>query len=263
MVHEHARQPEADRAKHVAARTFAAGAGFGFLAGAFVVSAAVWQFGNFVGSRADRSQSTAQPPPAVSRWEDGIDDAGGIIESVGHPTAPTSGTSPAAPGSAPPPARRDETATIGPALESPRELAERDLEIPVEGVQPEQLTRQFSDSRGGRLHQAIDILAPRNTPVKAVEDGTIARLFYSKAGGITIYQFDPSEQYCYYYAHLERYADGLREGERVRKGQVIGYVGTSGNAPKETPHLHFAVFRLTEQKRWWEGTPIDPYDILR
>ena len=103
----------------------------------------------------------------------------------------------------------------------------------------------------------------RNTPVRAVESGRIARLFFSKAGGITIYQFDPTERFCYYYAHLERYAEGLREGQRVQKGQVIGYVGTSGNAPEDTPHLHFAIFRLTAEKHWWEGTPIDPYDILR
>jgi murein DD-endopeptidase MepM/ murein hydrolase activator NlpD len=99
--------------------------------------------------------------------------------------------------------------------------------------------------------------------VVAVEDGTIAKLFLSKAGGNTIYQFDPSRQYAYYYAHLERYADSLKEGEAIQRGQVIGYVGTTGNAPKNTPHLHFAVFRLSAEKRWWEGTPIDPYDILR
>jgi len=114
-----------------------------------------------------------------------------------------------------------------------------------------------------REHEAIDILAPRNTPVLAVEDGTVAKLFLSKAGGNTIYQFDPSGQYCYYYAHLERYADGLKEADKVSRGQVIGYVCTSGNAPKNTPHLHFAVFRLTPQKHWWEGSPIDPYDVLR
>jgi murein DD-endopeptidase MepM/ murein hydrolase activator NlpD len=134
----------------------------------------------------------------------------------------------------------------------------------VQGIKRDQLTRSYSERRSGtREHEAIDILAPRNTPVKAVEDGTIARLFFSKAGGITIYQFDPSQNYCYYYAHLERYADGLHEGDKIRKGQVIGYVGTSGNAPKDTPHLHFAVFRLTAAKHWWEGAPIDPYDILR
>ncbi len=142
-------------------------------------------------------------------------------------------------------------------------LGGRNLELPVEGIRPEQLTRQFNDSRGGRRHEAIDILAPRGTPVKAVEDGRIARLFFSKAGGTTIYQFDPTERFCYYYAHLDRYVDGLRENDQVRRGQVIGYVGTTGNAPKDTPHLHFAVFRLNAEKRWWEGTPIDPYDLLR
>ena len=146
----------------------------------------------------------------------------------------------------------------------PEALTHRKFEIPVEGVKPEQLVRSFDERRSGtRAHEAIDILAPRNTPVKAVDDGTIARLFESKAGGTTIYQFDPTEQFCYYYAHLERYADGLHEGDKVKKGQVIGYVGTSGNAPKDTPHLHFAIFKLTSAKHWWEGTPIDPYDILR
>jgi peptidoglycan LD-endopeptidase LytH len=152
-----------------------------------------------------------------------------------------------------------------PVLEAPAaaELEDRDLGIPVEGIREDQLTRSFADARGGRVHEAIDILAPHHTPVKAVEGGTIARLFFSKAGGITVYQFDPTERFCYYYAHLDRYADGLAEGQQVRKGQLLGYVGTSGNAPKNTPHLHFAIFRLSEAKRWWEGTPIDPYDVLK
>jgi len=122
----------------------------------------------------------------------------------------------------------------------------------------------FSDQRSGmRAHEALDILAPRNTPVKAVDDGTIARLFYSKAGGTTIYQFDPSEQFCYYYAHLERYAEGLREGQHVSQRDVLGFVGTSGNAPPGTPHLHFAVFELGEDGHWWQGRAIDPYLIFR
>lgn len=250
-----------------AARTFAAGAGCGFVAGAFVVAALVWEFGNVIGSRADSLRSPAAPPAAVSRWEDGLDDAGGVIERAVDAPADTSGAAVDAGHTAVTPPRPSPTVdapAIGPVPDSPKELADRDLEMPVEGIKPEQLTRQFTDTRGGsRQHQAIDILAPRHTPVKAVEDGRIARLFFSNAGGVTIYQFDPSERYCYYYAHLERYADGLQEGQRVRKGQVIGYVGTSGNAPKNTPHLHFAVFRLTGEKRWWEGTPIDPYDILR
>jgi murein DD-endopeptidase MepM/ murein hydrolase activator NlpD len=153
---------------------------------------------------------------------------------------------------------------IPPSAPEARELAARNLAIPVSGINSEKLVRSYHDSRsGGREHEALDILAPRDTPVVAVEDGTIAKLFFSKAGGITVYQFDPRKEYCYYYAHLERYADGLKEGEAIRRGQVIGYVGTSGNAPKETPHLHFAVFRLTADKHWWEGTPVDPYDILR
>jgi len=144
------------------------------------------------------------------------------------------------------------------------ELRERHLEIPVRGVVRGKLVDSFNDVRDGtRKHEAIDILAPRNTPILAVEDGTIARLFLSKAGGTTIYQFDPAIRYAYYYAHLERYADGLREGNHVQRGQVLGYVGTSGNAPANTPHLHFAIFRLTEKKEWWHGTPIDPYEVLK
>jgi len=156
------------------------------------------------------------------------------------------------------------TGIIPPTAPEARDLAARNLTIPVEGVSAEKLVRSYHDARsGGREHEALDILAPRNTPVVAVEDGTVAKLFLSKAGGNTIYQFDPSREYCYYYAHLERYADGLQEGDAVHRGQLVGYVGTSGNAPKDTPHLHFAIFRLTPEKHWWEGTPIDPFDILR
>jgi murein DD-endopeptidase MepM/ murein hydrolase activator NlpD len=235
------------------------GAGCGFAAGAFVVATIVWQFGNVIGSRASGVEHPAQRPAAIDRWTDrGVDDVdAAILESTDapSPTATSGGPVP------PPPVAEP---TIEAPASSPGDLAARNLEIPVQGIARDQLVRSFDDERSGRrTHQAIDILAPRNTPILAVEDGTIARLFNSRAGGITIYQFDPTEQFCYYYAHLERYADGLREGGTVRKGQVIGYVGTSGNAPKDTPHLHFAVFRLTAEKRWWEGTPIDPYDVLR
>jgi len=144
------------------------------------------------------------------------------------------------------------------------ELRHRRLELPVQGITRSDLADTFSSARGGtRKHEALDILAPRNTPVVAVEDGTVAKLFLSEAGGITVYQFDPMQTFCYYYAHLERYADGLKEGARVKRGEVIGYVGTTGNAPRETPHLHFAIFKLTDDKRWWEGTPIDPYSVLK
>lgn len=205
----------------------------GFIVGAFVVAT--------LGDMAWRHMTARKPSPSIGAaiFDDGH---AAVIE---RPAA-TAGRAEAVPASA-------------------AGLAERDLEIPVQGITKRQLVRSFHDERGGasREHEAIDILAPRNTPVVAVEDGTIAKVFLSKAGGNTIYQFDPAGEYCYYYAHLERYADGLREGDQVRRGDVIGYVGTSGNAPKDTPHLHFAVFRLTPEKHWWEGTPIDPYDILR
>ncbi len=143
-------------------------------------------------------------------------------------------------------------------------LRARQLRLPIATVDRDDLQSSFTDRRGDtRRHEAIDILAPRNTPVLAVEAGTVARLFESKAGGITVYQYDPHGRYVYYYAHLERYASGLDEGDIVRPGQILGYVGTSGNAPPNTPHLHFAIFKLTNAKRWWEGTPIDPYAVLK
>jgi murein DD-endopeptidase MepM/ murein hydrolase activator NlpD len=137
------------------------------------------------------------------------------------------------------------------------------LSLPVAGVDPAALQNNFDEQRGGtRRHEAIDILAPRNTPVLAVADGTIVKLFESVPGGHTIYQFDPAGRYCYYYAHLERYAEDLEEGDRVERGDVIGYVGTSGNAPPDTPHLHFAIYRLGPDKRWWEGEPLNPFPLL-
>jgi murein DD-endopeptidase MepM/ murein hydrolase activator NlpD len=143
------------------------------------------------------------------------------------------------------------------------ELRERQLRLPVDKADVEQMKGHFTQPRGTRRHEAVDILAPRHTPVRAVEDGTIAKLFYSKAGGTTIYQFDPSRRFTYYYAHLDAYAPGLRERQSVSAGDVIGYVGTTGNAPPNTPHLHFAVFELTPDKRWWEGRPIDPYLVFQ
>jgi peptidoglycan LD-endopeptidase LytH len=145
------------------------------------------------------------------------------------------------------------------------EVRRHHLQLPIEDADVDTMEGGFGERRGGggRGHEAVDILAPRHTPVHAVEGGRIAKLFFSKAGGTTIYQFDPTERFCYYYAHLDRYADGLREGQEVSAGDVIGYVGTSGNAPANTPHLHFAIFQLTDARRWWEGRPIDPYPVYR
>lgn len=151
-------------------------------------------------------------------------------------------------------------------LVSPRvidDLRGRHLQMPVRDVAPADLHQSFEEERRGHLHEAIDILAPRGTPVVAVEDGHIARLFLSQAGGRTIYQFDPTERFTYYYAHLDKYASGLEEGDLVRRGQVIGFVGSSGNAPENTPHLHFAIFELGPEKRWWQGVPVDPFLVWR
>lgn len=144
------------------------------------------------------------------------------------------------------------------------DLRDRHLTLPIKGAVPADVHDMFNETRGGnRRHEAVDMLSPRNTPIIAVEDGSIARLFFSKAGGITIYQMDPTRTYIYYYAHLEKYADGLKEGDKVKRGQLLGYVGTSGNAPRDTPHLHFAIAKMTDEKHWWQGTPIDPFQVLR
>jgi murein DD-endopeptidase MepM/ murein hydrolase activator NlpD len=134
--------------------------------------------------------------------------------------------------------------------------------IPVTGVTASQLKPTFNQARVGHVHHALDILAPRGTPVVAAVDGTIRKLFISGAGGITIYEFDRDAALVYYYAHLDHYADGVHEGMAVRQGDVIGYVGTTGNAPASTPHLHFAIGRLGAEKKWWDSEAIDPYPIL-
>ena len=142
-------------------------------------------------------------------------------------------------------------------------LRARRLLMPVPGVDVGNLADDFFDPRsGGRRHEALDILAPRDTPVRAVDDGAIAKLFESEFGGLTIYQFDPTERYCYYYAHLERYPRGLTEGTRVKRGDTVGFVGSSGNAPESTPHLHFAIYRLGAERHWWDGAPINPYLVF-
>jgi murein DD-endopeptidase MepM/ murein hydrolase activator NlpD len=200
--------------------------GVSFALGALVDTALTWRLHEF------REDTRVVAPPV---------DAG-----VEHGPVATTGKEPPAPV----PARVEE-------------IEDRDLEIPVEGVDEDELYDSYSDARGKRPHEAIDIMAARGTPVRAVEDGTIQKLFTSNGGGLTVYQFDPSETYCYYYAHLDAYADKLRDGMPVKRGDVIGYVGSTGNASKGAPHLHFAIFRLTAERQWWKGEPINPYPILR
>jgi murein DD-endopeptidase MepM/ murein hydrolase activator NlpD len=138
------------------------------------------------------------------------------------------------------------------------------LLIPVAGVRPEQLRDTFSEARSeGRVHDAIDIPAPRGTPVLAAADGRIVKLFQSERGGTTIYQLDPDNKTIYYYAHLERYADGLSEGHIARRGEVVAYVGDTGNAGAGNYHLHFSILIVSDPKRYWDGTNINPYPLLR
>jgi murein DD-endopeptidase MepM/ murein hydrolase activator NlpD len=144
------------------------------------------------------------------------------------------------------------------------ELRRHGLRLPLDSASVASMKGGFEEHRDGnaRHHEAVDLPAARNSPVHAVEAGTIAKLFFSRAGGTTVYQFDPTGKFCYYYAHLERYAESLHEGQTVAAGDVIGYVGTSGNAPPSFPHLHFAIFQLTGERHWWQGTAIDPYRIF-
>jgi murein DD-endopeptidase MepM/ murein hydrolase activator NlpD len=148
-------------------------------------------------------------------------------------------------------------------VESISSLRKHDLRIPVEGIKRDVLYDTFTEARGiGRRHDAIDIMAPRGTEVRAADDGTIAKLFTSKAGGLTIYQFDPTETFSYYYAHLDHYASGLREHQPVQRSQLLGYVGSTGNASASAPHLHFEISRLGPDKKWWKGEAINPYPLL-
>jgi len=154
-----------------------------------------------------------------------------------------------------------DTTVLGSDLDA---LRRRSLVVPVRGLESGDLVSSFTDARGSsRRHEAIDILAPRGTEVLAVEDGKVAKIFTSDAGGLTLYQFDASETFVYYYAHLDSYAPGVKEGTMLRKGDVVGTVGTTGNAPKNTPHLHFAISKLDPDKRWWGGTALDPFLVWR
>jgi murein DD-endopeptidase MepM/ murein hydrolase activator NlpD len=163
-----------------------------------------------------------------------------------------------------PPAAATSALAAAAATPSPTQPATPNaLLIPVAGVRAAQLTDTFNDSRDGtRRHEALDIMAARGTPVLAASDGTVAKLFTSVPGGLTIYEFDPTSTYAYYYAHLDHYAPGLAEGKAIKRGDLIAYVGSTGNASADAPHLHFAIFVLGPEKQWWNGTAIDPYPLL-
>ena len=189
----------------------------------------------------DRALLRAAPTPAQPQSEATLE--GG--PALGPPVVRAAGAAPA-----PDPASGTPAAAGG-------------LLVPVQGIAASQLLDTFSDARsGGRVHDAIDIMAPAGTPVLAVADGSVEKLFDSERGGLTLYQFNPERTLAYYYAHLQGYAPGIAEGQALRRGQVIGYVGSTGNASPDAPHLHFAVFQLGPQPRWWEGTAVNPYPLL-
>jgi murein DD-endopeptidase MepM/ murein hydrolase activator NlpD len=143
-------------------------------------------------------------------------------------------------------------------------LRDRRLLIPVQGVTAGRLRDSYRDARsGGRVHDAIDIHAPRGTPVLAVTDGEVLKLHHGARGGRALYLLDDDGRTRYYFAHLDGYADGIREGVRVERGDVIGYVGDTGNAAPGDYHLHFAIAILSSRSRWWEGRNLNPYDVLR
>jgi murein DD-endopeptidase MepM/ murein hydrolase activator NlpD len=143
-------------------------------------------------------------------------------------------------------------------------LAKGSLIVPVQGIEPSALRNTYDEQRGGgsRTHEALDIPAQRGTPVLSATGGRVLKLFDSKAGGKMVYAADSSERFILMYAHLDAYAPGLAEGQPLRRGQVIGTVGTTGNAPPNVPHLHFAIARSNDVKVWWKGAPVNPYPLL-
>lgn len=207
-------------------------------------------------------ESTVRPPPVVVMAPASKPVSRAIPAAESKPTPPAS-IAPALPQPTPtPPSIPMESPTAAtPAASSL--LSPSSLLIPVEGINASQLTDTFDDARAaGRSHDAIDIMAPTGTRVLAVADGKVVKLFNSVRGGLTVYQFDPDETYAYYYAHLDSYAPGLAEGKPLKRGDLIGFVGSSGDASPDAPHLHFAIFVLGPEKHWWQGTAINPYPIL-
>lgn len=164
-----------------------------------------------------------------------------------------------------------EKITVDPKAQPPVTLAEgiwvgpAGLAVPVQGIKPAELSDTYTQARAGgaRSHDAIDIMAAEGTPVLSASDGTVEKLFFSDGGGgITVYVRSPDQRWTFYYAHLQGYAPGLAEGQKVKRGQLLGRVGHSGNANPVGPHLHFAINRMEPGQRWWQGNPINPYPLL-
>jgi murein DD-endopeptidase MepM/ murein hydrolase activator NlpD len=221
-------------------------AGIGFFAGRVTVSPL------------QTSPQTPPPEPARAAAPPQSDTAT-RARTVEPPPSPPQVTG-SVPEGGPP---RTADSLMPPSADAPLILSRR-LGLPIAALKRGDIQDTFEQSRGDgeHRHEATDIMAPRGTPVLAVDNGIVKKLFNSKAGGLTVYQFDSAERFCFYYAHLDRYAEGLREGLLMKRGDKIGYVGSTGNADPAAPHLHFAIFELGPEKRWWEGKPINPYPIL-
>jgi murein DD-endopeptidase MepM/ murein hydrolase activator NlpD len=204
-----------------------------------------------------RSSRNRQPEVLTLSKPSPPDNSGSVISSPNQPAPDASTPSPILPSTpSPTPAT--------PSAPTPEGALPNNLIVPVAGVRPEQLRDTFSESRSeGRVHDAIDIAAPLDTPVLAAADGTIIKLFQSERGGTTVYQLSADKKFIYYYAHLHRYAEGLAEGHLAKQGETIAYVGDSGNAGAGNYHLHFSVALVSDPKRFWEGVNINPYPLLK
>ena len=217
----------------------AAAFALGFAAGVVCLAVVLWNTGGFGPAHALAAPKVAEP----------------ISFTQPLPVAP-----PVQLREAPPLPLRVATPPIPAVLDR---AASASLGMPVAGVDPRKLHSNFAQMRGDHAHEALDIMAPRGTEVRAVAGGNVVKLFNSKPGGLTVYQFDDSGTWCYYYAHLDGYAQGLKEGMHLRKGELLGYVGSTGDASAAAPHLHLAVFLLGPEKHWWQGTAVDPLPLLQ
>lgn len=197
--------------------------------------------------------------PVIDSVFDARDDSLGLQDTLTSPPLPAPQPRPE-----PPPVER--SASTPPAIETGEsrdvQALARQLMIPVQGVTRSQLRDTYSEARGNRTHEALDIIAPHGTPVVSAMDGKLMRLFNSRTGGLMVYAADPTDRFVLLYGHLDRYADGVRNGMPLKRGQVIGYVGTTGNAPIGTPHLHFGILRGRPSQNWSRGTAINPFPLL-
>jgi murein DD-endopeptidase MepM/ murein hydrolase activator NlpD len=196
---------------------------------------------------------TASPLPAPAPAAGGTRAPAAVASPAGAPPADTARRATAA--------RGDTAAPVVTAADMTTLHAHR-LLVPVAGVRAAGLPNTFNEKRGSRNHGALDILAPRGTPVLSTDSGRVFKLYTSDAGGLTLYAADPSGRYMYYYAHLDRYHPRMREGLALARGDTIGFVGVTGNAAPEVPHLHFAIARIADPREWWKGTPVNPQTLL-